>query len=122
MMLAVGWRKVRPRSGDPGWHPRLAAEQLDECIECADVVLGRGGEVGADGSEPLGSRQALEAVAHLGVDFGHADSGLSRIVRVRVIRLTGLDQVGEFSTDDPPSDAACSGDGPGLQAAWVAPS
>jgi hypothetical protein len=55
MMLAVGWRETRLRSGRSGWHPRLAVEELGECIECADVVLGRGGEVGADAEHLLES-------------------------------------------------------------------
>ncbi len=55
MKLAVGWRDTRRRSGGPGWRPRLATEQLGEHVECADVVLGGGGEVGADGGEREGS-------------------------------------------------------------------
>ena len=88
-MPTVGWSEVRVRSGGPGWHPGPAAEQLGERIECADVVLGRGGEVGADRCEPLGSRQALEAVAHLGVDLGHADSGLGRVVGEENVEVGG---------------------------------
>jgi len=35
----------------------------------AVILLGLGRDVGADGNEPRGSRQALEFVAHLGVSW-----------------------------------------------------
>jgi len=38
-------------SGGDRRHPRLAAEQLGEDVERSDVVLPRGGEIGADGGE-----------------------------------------------------------------------
>jgi len=44
-------------------------EELGEDIECTDLVLGRRCQVGADGGEPLGPGEALEAAAHLGVDY-----------------------------------------------------
>jgi len=68
--LTESLRVTRWHSGRSGWHPGLAAEQLDEDIEWSDVVFGRGGKVGTDGGERLRTLEALAASAHLLVNFG----------------------------------------------------
>ena len=49
----------------------------------SDVMFGRGGKVGPDGGECLRTFETLEAPAHLGVDLGHPDCRLSRVVGER---------------------------------------